>query len=137
MTEQGRVLFYDNSTGNKIIEAPSQRGDYFTPFEIDYLISIFPELRDRVRESFDYIELEYGQYDQDFDESNGWRINIETKQIEFNYRDIGNSPDDPPVYQPPLTEQVAQLQAADLDNKEAIASLFEMVLAGTEVLTNG
>jgi len=35
-----------------------------------------------------------------------------------------------PVNQKPLSEEVEDLKKADLDNKEAIASLFEMLLGG-------
>jgi len=43
------------------------------------------------------LEPEYGQYAQDFAESNGYRVNPETKKLEFSYPDSEQPPEEPTV----------------------------------------
>ncbi|MER2010694.1 MAG: hypothetical protein ABS939_25070, partial [Psychrobacillus sp.] len=42
-------------------------------------------LSERNRETFDVIELEYGEFSQDFSMCNGYRVNPKTKELEFSY----------------------------------------------------
>lgn len=48
-------------------------------------ISAFSALSSRNRESFNYIQLEYGQYAEDFETSDSYRVNPDTKKLEFSY----------------------------------------------------
>lgn len=50
MTEQGLILFFDKANGNKLLRTPSQKGPYVVPWTVEYLIAIYPELRERDRE---------------------------------------------------------------------------------------
>ncbi|WP_082432216.1 hypothetical protein, partial [Geobacillus sp. Sah69] len=70
------------------------------------------ELSKRNRDSFDYIDLEYGQYEEDFRICSAYRINPETKQLEFSYPDPNATEPQEPVYQKPLTEQLKETQQA-------------------------
>lgn len=104
----GKKIYYDNSTGNVILDTGEREGDVIlTTIEQDILL--YKALSERNRETFDVLELEYGQYAQDFMECNGYRINVDTKQIEFSYPD-GNEEPEEPVYQAPLSEQVEELK---------------------------
>ena len=92
-------------------------------------IEDFKVLSERNRDSFDVLELEYGQYAQDFAECNGYRVNPETKELEFSYPDP-NEPEQPPVFQKPLSEQIADLKAENLATMGAVAEVYEMLLGG-------
>lgn len=136
MYKIGRTIFADKETGRVLHntgEITTTDSDYEK--KVDYYKTV-KELAERVRDSVIEVKLETGQYEHDFREGFLDRVDPETKELFFYYPDP-NMPEEPPVSVPPLTEQVAQLKAADLDNKEAIASLFEMVLMGSEVPTNG
>lgn len=110
MNYYGNRMYYDKTTG----EVFFQTGEIKTTFDmpkstIEEEISKYKALSERNRETFDVIELEYGQYAQDFAESNGYRVNPETKTLEFSYP----NPNDPEVeqpYQAPLSEQVEGLK---------------------------
>lgn len=123
--EIGARIYYEISSGNVILNTGERQGFvYETTVDDDY--ETFTVLKGRNRDTIGVIQLEYGQYAQDFRESNGYRVNPETKELEFSYPDPGEQPPKPPVYQQPLTEQVAEL-------KEAIADLtltLAAVMAG-------
>ncbi|WP_422659128.1 hypothetical protein ACK8P5_00830 [Paenibacillus sp. EC2-1] len=130
MKQINRRIYADKVTGQVL-------ADTGEPFVMDYYIKptveddfrAFKSLHGRDENEVILLELEIGQYARDFEESISYRVNPDTLSLEFSYPDP-DTPEAPPIYQLPLTEQVAQLKAADLDNKEAIASLFEMMLTG-------
>lgn len=116
MNYYGNRLYYDKKTG----EIFFQTGEIMTMFDIpestiDDDVNKYYVLSERNRDTFDVIELEYGQYAQDFAECNGYRINVDTKQIEFSYPDTNETEPSEPVYQAPLSEQIADNAAHLLD----------------------
>jgi hypothetical protein len=78
-------------------------------------ISNYTALSERNRDTFDVIELPFGAYAEDFAMCNGYRVNPETKQLEFSYPDP-NEPEAPQVFRKPLSEEVEE-------TKQAIAEL--------------
>lgn len=105
-TKLGRKLFFDITSGNIITDTGERQGSVVsTTIEQDILT--FNALSERNRDTFDVLELEYGQYAQDFTESNGYRVNPETKTLEFSYPDP-NEPEVEPVYQKPLSEKISE-----------------------------
>lgn len=102
----GRTIFFDKETGEILVDTLEKKGfaSYREPI---YYIERYKALSERNRETFDYIELEYGQYAQDFSECNGYRVNPETKELEFSYPDPNLPPEEQePVYRAPLSEVV-------------------------------
>ncbi|EJW14455.1 hypothetical protein PAV_13c00740 [Paenibacillus alvei DSM 29] len=63
---------------------------------------------ERNRESFDYIELDYGQYAEDFATRSGYKVNVKTKKLEFTYP---NQPEPEQPSRKPLTEEVDELKS--------------------------
>lgn len=110
MKRIGRKIYYEIETGNPIVSTSERQGAVI-PTTVEQDIQTYKVLSERNRETFDVIELPYGAYCQDFAEANGYRINPETKEIEFSYPDP-NAPEEPqePVYQKPLSEQVEEQQ---------------------------
>lgn len=104
----GRRIYFDKISGEIILNVHERIG-FVIPTTIEQDIQTYKSLSERNRETFDYIELEYGQYAQDFAESNGYRVNPETKELEFSYPD-SNEPEEPPEYRPPLSEEVEGLK---------------------------
>ncbi|MDH6674670.1 uncharacterized protein YceH (UPF0502 family) [Paenibacillus sp. LBL] len=136
MISIGERIFYERATGIVLVTTPSYFGDV-APMTIDEYIQIYPVLRERDRNSFDVLEVEYGQYEEDFMTARSWRVNLETKSLEFSYPDP-NDPEAPPVFQQPLTEQVKALEAenaelkklieqTDRENKNAIFEIYTMI----------
>lgn len=116
MNRMGRRLYYDKESGLVFFEIPEQRYDYeIVPQTIERDIEVFKLLSERHRDTFDVLEFEYGQYAQDFRESNGYRVNPKTKQLEFSYPDPVEPESSEPIYQAPLSEEVSTLKATNED----------------------
>lgn len=124
----GRRIFYEKETGNVILEVGEREG-FVTPTTVEQDIEMYKVLSERNRDTFDYIELEYGQYAQDFAESNGYRVNPETKELEFSYPDP-NEPEAEPVYQKPLTVEVKETKQAVADTNAMLLELLEVIAMG-------
>lgn len=104
----GRMLFFDKTTGEIIIDTGEWENARIKK-TVDQQIETYKDLSERNRDTFDVLELEYDAYAQDFSEASGYRVNPETKTLEFSYPDP-NQPETPPVYVQPLTEQIATLE---------------------------
>jgi hypothetical protein len=104
-------IYYDLQTGNVILHLVEQKDVFgISPTTIEQDIATFTALSERNRETFDVIELPLGAYTQDFIGSRGnYRVNVETKKLEFSYPDA-NEPDARPVYQAPLSLEVVKLK---------------------------
>ncbi len=120
----GRKIYYEKATGNVLVDTGERQGSVIeTTQEQDF--ETYQALAERVPETVGYIQLEYGEYAQDFAQCNGYKINPGTKELEFSYPDP-NEPGEPqePAYQKPLTKEVADL-------KQAIAELT-ILMAGEQ-----
>ena len=124
----GMVIFYDNITGEVLVNTGEYK-DVKDKKTIEQQINTYSALKERERDSFDYIELAYGDYRADFASMNGYRVNPETKTLEFSYPDP-NEPGVEQPYQAPLSEQIAELMAENVTTLEAIAEVYELVLGG-------
>ncbi|AJS59499.1 hypothetical protein [Paenibacillus sp. IHBB 10380] len=138
MSEIGKRIFYELDSGYPIITVPEMRG-VFESRTVDEDIHMYAILRDRDRQSFGLLELEYGQYAQDFYESNSnYRVNPETKELDFSYPDPNESEPTEPIYQTPLSEQVKALEVknveletkiatSDRENKNALFEIYNLL----------
>lgn len=122
------MIFYDKITGEVIVNTGEYK-DVAIKKTVEQQIASYTALSERNRDTFDVIELEYGEYRQDFMEMNGYRVNVETKALEFSYPDP-NEPSVEQPYQAPLSEQIAELRAENVTTLEAIAEVYELVLGG-------
>jgi hypothetical protein len=121
----GRKIYYDKLTGNVILTTSEMQGSVVeTTLEQD--VSTFEELNGRIAGTFDFVQLAYGEFAHDFTECNGYRVNVETKELEFSYPDP-TQPDVPPVYQKPLSEKVIELEERQSLMQQA---LDEILLGG-------
>lgn len=111
----GRRIYFDVPTGNILVDTGERQGSVI-PTTPEQDASAYNALAERAVGTYSYIELQYGQYSQDFEESNGYRINVEMiselpfeeghKALEFSYPD-SNEPEVEQPYQTPLSEQVS------------------------------
>ena len=125
MNKVGKRIWFLKNTGEVIfIRGEGIGGEGSTPEEdVEY----YQELNERVRSTIDYIDLEYGQYAEDFMLCNSYRVNPETKQLEFSYPDPNATEPQESVYQKPLSEQVKELEERQVIMQQA---LDELLLGG-------
>ena len=115
MNKIGRKIYYDKATGNVILDTGEKIG-LVTETTIDQDFETYQALKERVRDTVGVIQLEYGQYAQDFAQCNGYRVNPETRELEFSYPDPNEPELQEPVYRKPLSEELEE-------TKQAIAEL--------------
>lgn len=117
-------IYFDKITGQILLELKEQHNVFgVVPTSVEQDVETFKVLFERNRDSFDVLELEYGQYAQDFAESNGYRVNPDTKELEFSYPDP-SEPEQPPVYQEPLSTQVEKLKERQDATENALLDLL-------------
>lgn len=123
----GRMIFFDKITGAKIIDT-GQWMNVKAKKTIEQQIETYPTLSERNRETFDVLELEYGAYTQEFTEASSYRVNPETKKLEFAY---DTAPGDEPVYEfIPFSEQIETMKGrAESLERENSFILLEMLKA--------
>jgi hypothetical protein len=119
----GRRIYYDKTTGNVILDTGEKMGAVVET-TIDQDFETYKALKERVRDTVGVIQLEYGQYAEDFAQCNGYRVNPETLELEFSYLDPNATEPQEPVYQKPLSEQIEE-------TKEAIAELTLLITTMT------
>lgn len=129
----GKKIYYDKLTGNVILITPEMQGEVRgTTIEEDF--QIYKVLSERNPETVGVIQLEFGQYAQDFMICTGYHVNVETGQIEFSYPDPNQTTPQEPVYQQPLSEQmqttaqtIAQLTLENADLKTQLQTLAQTI----------
>lgn len=111
MKKIGRRIYYDKETGNVLVNT-GQRQGYVKETRPEEDMNTFTVLAGRERDSYSYIELDYGQLDADFAASNGYRVNPDTKELEFSYPDSDDEGDEPEEddFRKPLSEEVDELK---------------------------
>lgn len=122
MRQLGRRLYFDKETGNIFFQFAEQVG-LVEETTIEQDVSTFTTLSERNRETFDVIDLPFGAFSQDFAECNGYRVNPETKELEFSYPDP-SAPQEPQPYQAPLSEEVKTLREELAVTQEAVDFLL-------------
>lgn len=123
MAQLGRKIAFDLTTGNVIVDTGEMRGGVFD-FTVEQFVSTFTALSERNRDTFDVVELAYGEYAQEFAECNGYRVNPETKKLEFSHP-VPGEPEAPQEFGKPLTEQIEELKAENNDLMMAVVELAE------------
>lgn len=138
--EIGRKIYFDNRTGD-ILAVVGERSGFVRETTEEEDFSAFKSLSERNKDTVDSLQLEYGQYAEDFAKGYLDHIDPTTKQPYFIYPDPAN-PGEPPTPTPPLTEQLNELkqenanltkradtaEANTLTALDAVATVFEQLL---------
>lgn len=123
----GRRIYFDLATGNILVDTGERSGSVVET-TVTQDVETYTVLSERKRETFDAIELMYGEFAQDFAECNGYRVNPVTKKVEFSYPDP-NEPETPPVFRESLSEEIKNLKI-DLGNTQTQSFNTDTALMG-------
>lgn len=119
-----RRLYFDKQTGNVILNYSFNSGSYAIP-TIEQDFASYIDLNNKNIETVGYKDFHNGEYEQDFMQCNGCRVNPETLQMEFSYPDP-NEPTQETIYQKPFSEKIKELEARQTDTEIALANLMGM-----------
>ncbi|MGX8797239.1 hypothetical protein ACR6HW_14310 [Fusibacter sp. JL298sf-3] len=126
-------IYYLKQTGEVILHIPENYNPRTKPTTREQDEAIYTPLQTYNPQEVALLELESGQYANDFLSATSYRVNLDTMVLEFSY----------PVFNQPLTERLNQLKTenvelksklsqAELDNLitlEALAEVYELFLA--------
>ena len=129
----GKRIYFDTQTGEIILDT-GERSGHVVPTTVERDIEVFRQLSERNRNTFDYIELEYGQYREDFLHATSYRVNPKTRELVFSYDKIEEEEETEPIYQEPLTEKVERLEKEKEELKVYTAALGQTLTE--EKITN-
>lgn len=91
MKKIGTKIYYCLTSGNVIkIVGDCQGYVRETTFDEDY--EIYSELKERNKSTIGLLQLEFGEYTKLSEGSTGARVNLETKELEFNYEELPQEP---------------------------------------------
>ena len=129
----GSRVYYLKENGNVVFKTGQSSG-WVTEITPEQDWEIYEELKKYTKESLDYIQLKYDEFKTEFAECTSYRVNVDTKTLEFDYTPIPPSPEVPVA--PSLHERVDNLELGAEATQEALdmlllASMGEPVQAAT------
>ena len=113
----GRRIYYNKLTSEVVYDMGERVGEDITETTIEEDFKFALELQGKNPEIIKCIQLEPGEYSNEFAECVSYRINPETEEIEFIFDDTGDSG----VYEKPYKQQLEDLKQR-LDDTEIILS---------------
>ena len=113
----GKRIYYLKVDGRVILDTGEAEGWVnSTTSEDDW--RIYTELQKYNKTEVDYIELKWGEFKTEFAECTSYKINVDTKEIEFDYTPIPDPPDVP--RKPSLHERMDTQENTNNEQDELI-----------------
>ena len=134
----GKRIYYLKVDGRVILDTGEAEGWVnLTTSEDDW--RIYSELSKYNKSEVDFIELQFGEFKTEFAECTSYRVNVDTKTLEFDYTPVPPSPEVP--VKPSLHERVDDLELGAEATQEALdmlllASMGEPVQISTFAIDN-
>lgn len=94
MKQIGTKIYYCLLTGNVIKIIGDMQG-YVKETSFDEDVEIYTELKEREKDSMGLLTFEYGEYPKLSKDSTGVMVNLETKELIFNYEELPTPPQEP------------------------------------------
>ncbi|AGC67450.1 hypothetical protein Cst_c04280 [Thermoclostridium stercorarium subsp. stercorarium DSM 8532] len=113
----GRKIYYELATGDVILITPEKHSENAINTTKEQDFQMYDVLAARNPDTVGVIQLEYGQYQAEFQSARSVKVDIETGQLLFEY----------PKYEPSLSEQVKTLQKENQTLKQENAQLHEEI----------
>ena len=117
----GKRIYYLKVDGRVILDTGEAEG-WVNPTTSEDDWRIYTELSKYNKSEVDYIELKWGEFKTEFTECTSYRVNVDTKQLEFDYTPIPDPPEVPTS--PTLHERVEDLELGAEATQEALDMLL-------------
>lgn len=122
MKKIGTKIYYCLTSGNVIkIVGDCQGYVRETTFDEDY--EIYSELKERNKSTIGLLQLEFGEYTKLSEGSTGARVNLETKELEFNYEELPQEPQGASEIEM-IQEKISILEAENENLKEGLRAIL-------------
>jgi hypothetical protein len=124
MKKIGTKIYYCLTSGNVIkIIGDCQGYVRETTFDEDY--EIYSELKEREKSSIGLLQFEYGEYPKLSQGSTGVTVNIETKELIFNYDELPQEPQEP--------QEPTEIEKIKIEQEQQNKDILINMLATTEM----
>ena len=126
----GTKIYYCLLTGN-IIKIIGDMIGYVKETTFDEDIEIYTELKERDRNSIGLLAFEYGEYPKLSQNATGVMVDLETKELIFNYEELPQIPLEPTEIEimqneiKALKEELTQIQTSIASLTSLIATTLE------------
>ena len=129
----GKRIYFLKVDGRVILDTGEAEG-WVNPTTSEDDWRIYSELSKYNKSEVDFIELQFGEFKTEFAECTSYRVNVDTKTLEFDYTPVPPSPEVPVT--PSLHERVDNLELGAEATQEALdmlllANMGEPVQAAT------
>ena len=119
----GKRIYYLKVDGRVILDTGEAEG-WVNPTTIEDDWRIYTELSKYNKSEVDYIELKWGEFKTEFAECTSYRVNVETKTLEFDYTPVPEPPDVP--HTPTVHERLDALEKTNEEQDLLISELAMM-----------
>lgn len=119
----GKRIYYLKTTGDIVCEIGEAEG-WVNPTTSDDDWRIYSDLQKYNKSEVDFIELQFGEFKTEFSECTSYRVNIDTKQLEFDYTPVPPSPEVP--HTPTIHERLDALEKTNAEQDLLISELAMM-----------
>lgn len=121
----GSRVYYLKENGNVVFKTGQAEGwvTEITPAQ-DW--EIYEELKKYTKESLDFIQLKYDEFRTEFAECTSYRVNVDTKQLEFDYTPVPEPPDVP--HTPTVHERLDALEQVNAEQDMLIMEMSSLMV---------
>ncbi len=127
----GKRIFFLKNNGTVILEVGEMEGWVVEPEKefnkaLEEAYKYYAELSKYNKEVVDFIDLEFGEYKTEFAECTSYRVNVETKTLEFDYTTIPEPPEVP--HTPTIHERVDALEQVNAEQDMLIMEMSSLMV---------
>lgn len=121
----GSRVYYLKENGNVVFKTGQAEGwvTEITPAQ-DW--EIYEELKKYTKESLDFIQLKYDEFRTEFAECTSYRVNVDTKQLEFDYTPVPEPPEVP--HTPTVHERLDTLEQVNAEQDMLIMEMSGLMV---------
>ena len=119
----GKRIYFLKVDGRVVLDTGEAEG-WVNPTTTEQDWEIYSELSKYNKSEVDFIELQFGEFKTEFAECTSYRVNVETKTLEFDYTPVPEPPDVP--HTPTIHERVEALEKTNEEQDLLISELAMM-----------
>lgn len=121
----GKRIYYLKVDGRVVLDTGEAEG-WVNPTASEDDWRIYTELSKYNKSEVDFIELQFGEFKTEFSECTSYRVNVETKVLEFDYTPVPEPPDVP--HTPTVHERLDALEQVNAEQDMLIMEMSSLMV---------